>query len=195
MKTLFKLVASVSLLGAVSTSIAFQGPAEPEKAPSEYCRGLAPEEFARCKAQVARHLQDLKEVRTNHLAKKNSFKALPVLLEYADGTTQNAKLAYEGVTGRVVHAGARIKVDCMWGALPATKGQPFTEGHCFLTYPKIELDWMDTNYLVHFGEQPVLGIGMDGAGFLDVDFVEMLDPVPAKYIKPTLATPNVRLIK
>lgn len=195
-----KLTTLLIALTATASAMAFSAvtPSTPPpsvKPPSELCRGLGPADYAKCEEWVGSQIKNIKDVRAESLAKKNSFKAISVLLEFADGSTQNAKLAYEGVGSRVVPSGSRIKVDCRWSHLPATQGQPFTEGNCILKFPRLELDWMDPNYSVHFGKQPDLGIGMDGAGFLDVDFVEMLDPISKSKISPAFDTENIRLIK
>lgn len=184
----------LSLFASMGAAAQFQVGPEPSKPPAEVCRGLAPEEFAKCEAVVNGHIQDLKDSRAKYLEKKNTFKPIPVLLEFEDGSTHNAKLRYEAVDTRKVPAGSRVKVDCRWSHLPATKGQPFTEGNCILKYPKLDLHWMDPNYQVHYGNQPDLGIGMDGAGLLDVELVEMIDPIPKQHIKPALQMDNVTLV-
>lgn len=181
-----------TLLGALALSFgtlagAMQPPTpnyDLPRNPAEACRGLGGEAFTKCEGWVNADMMSVQMSRAGEMQKQIAGKPLPVILQFRTGLVQNAQLTHAGVGGRVVPAGAIIKVDCEWRTKKdGEEDSQYAAGSCHLKFPNMKPDWKGASYQVHFGEQTSAWVGMDKDGFLDTEYVQMLDPIPSPLIE------------
>lgn len=153
--------------------------------PPELCRGLGNQAYDDCVAWVTADREALRQARARHSALQNGSKLLPVILKFKTGETQHAALTYEGIGGRVVPAGATLQVDCFARTpLPEEEKERFAAGSCKLNFPGTDPHWTEPSYHVNFGIQPAAWVGLDKSGFIDIEYVLTLDPIPSYLITP-----------
>lgn len=180
MNNLRPLLVSMALALTAASSFA-----QPPKHPPEICRGLGGAEYDKCVVWVEADIASIKKSRADLRAKQIAFKPLPVVIVHPNKSRQNASLTYDGVGDRVVPAGSELQVSCHFRKPKEDEEfNKYAAGSCLLKYANLNPHWMDSGYYIHGGKQPDSWVGMDAQGFLDPEFVLMLDPVPASQIQP-----------